>query len=252
MQILTIQKGFEAFEWKFEPFERVSKHSNANSNQCFTPSTQNVVQALKSCRPDKLISTSYGDSYVREFCHALLFTWIPIDYYHCMHQTCKCDFNCVSLGTYLGYIQLQTSTECESINLCASTGCVEPLPGHWVQCCTDGGYEQWWVEKNSLCWRQWRNTGMWTSAAWYLPSQTFTFSSLLSLCAVLVIYLFTVTLRAPHCPHTLLHLLVKKVIWAQQGLTALWWRFGLHLPRTPRLLHHLKLTFLSQAKSKGN
>ena len=32
MQILTIRKGFEAFEYKFEPFERDSKHLNANSN----------------------------------------------------------------------------------------------------------------------------------------------------------------------------------------------------------------------------
>ena len=33
MQILTIRKGFEAFECKFEPFERDSKGSNENSNQ---------------------------------------------------------------------------------------------------------------------------------------------------------------------------------------------------------------------------
>ena len=33
MQIRTIQKGFEAFECKFEPLEMDSKHSNANSNQ---------------------------------------------------------------------------------------------------------------------------------------------------------------------------------------------------------------------------
>ena len=32
MEIRTIRKGFEAFEWKFEPFERDSKHSNENSN----------------------------------------------------------------------------------------------------------------------------------------------------------------------------------------------------------------------------
>ena len=32
MQIITIQKGFKAFECKFEPIERLSKHSNANSN----------------------------------------------------------------------------------------------------------------------------------------------------------------------------------------------------------------------------
>ena len=32
MQILTIRKGFEAFKFKFEPFERDLKHSNANSN----------------------------------------------------------------------------------------------------------------------------------------------------------------------------------------------------------------------------
>ena len=31
MQILTIRKVFEAFECKFEPFERDLKHSNANS-----------------------------------------------------------------------------------------------------------------------------------------------------------------------------------------------------------------------------
>ena len=32
MQILTIQKGLEAFEYKFEPLEWDSKHLNANSN----------------------------------------------------------------------------------------------------------------------------------------------------------------------------------------------------------------------------
>ena len=32
MQILTIRKGFEAFESKLELFEKVLKHSNANSN----------------------------------------------------------------------------------------------------------------------------------------------------------------------------------------------------------------------------
>ena len=31
MQILIIPKGFETFEMKFEPFEKESKHSNANS-----------------------------------------------------------------------------------------------------------------------------------------------------------------------------------------------------------------------------
>ena len=34
MQILTTRKLFEAFECKFEPFESISKHSNANSNIC--------------------------------------------------------------------------------------------------------------------------------------------------------------------------------------------------------------------------
>ena len=32
MQIRTIRKRFEAFEHKFKPFERDSKHSNPNSN----------------------------------------------------------------------------------------------------------------------------------------------------------------------------------------------------------------------------
>ena len=32
MQVRTIRKGLEAFEFKFEPFEMDSKHSNANSN----------------------------------------------------------------------------------------------------------------------------------------------------------------------------------------------------------------------------
>ena len=31
--IETIRKGFEAFECKFEPFERDSKHSDAHSNR---------------------------------------------------------------------------------------------------------------------------------------------------------------------------------------------------------------------------
>ena len=33
MQIPTFQKEFKAFECKFEPFERDSKHSNANSSR---------------------------------------------------------------------------------------------------------------------------------------------------------------------------------------------------------------------------
>ena len=33
IEILTIGKEFEAFECKFEPFKRDSKHSNANSNR---------------------------------------------------------------------------------------------------------------------------------------------------------------------------------------------------------------------------
>ena len=32
MKIPPIRKGFEAFECKFEPFERDSKHSNVNLN----------------------------------------------------------------------------------------------------------------------------------------------------------------------------------------------------------------------------
>ena len=32
IQILTIRKKFEAFKCKFEPFERDSKHFNANAN----------------------------------------------------------------------------------------------------------------------------------------------------------------------------------------------------------------------------
>ena len=32
MQVRAIRKGFEAFQCKFEPFEKVSKGSNANSN----------------------------------------------------------------------------------------------------------------------------------------------------------------------------------------------------------------------------
>ena len=89
-------------------------------------------------------------------------------YVNLLHQSFKSMLiNPISLGPCLGYIRLQASTECEGIKLCASTGCVEPLPGHWVQCCTDGGHEQWWIEKNSLCRRQWRNTSMWTSAAYF-------------------------------------------------------------------------------------
>ena len=33
MQIRTIRKGLEAFEFKFVPFEMDSKHSNSNSKQ---------------------------------------------------------------------------------------------------------------------------------------------------------------------------------------------------------------------------
>ena len=36
MQVRTIRKGLEVFEFKFEPFEMDSKHSNANSNHSKT------------------------------------------------------------------------------------------------------------------------------------------------------------------------------------------------------------------------
>ena len=32
IEIWIIRKGFEAFEWKLEPFEKYSNNSNANSN----------------------------------------------------------------------------------------------------------------------------------------------------------------------------------------------------------------------------
>ena len=43
MQIQTIWTRFEAFECKFEPFERDSKHSNANSN----PSKRTNLEAFE-------------------------------------------------------------------------------------------------------------------------------------------------------------------------------------------------------------
>ena len=41
MQIRDIWKGFDAFKCKFEPFERVSKHSNANSSH------SKVIQSIQ-------------------------------------------------------------------------------------------------------------------------------------------------------------------------------------------------------------
>ena len=92
-----------------------------------------------------------------EFCYALILYYLNT--IACIKPVNVIP-NSIPLGSYLGCIWLQASTECEGIKLCASSGCVEPLPGHWVQCCTNGGHEQWWVEKNYLCWRQWRNTSM--------------------------------------------------------------------------------------------
>lgn len=45
--------------------------------QCFTPPTQNIVQALEFYGADKLISTSYSDSYVREQWWILLLLLYP-------------------------------------------------------------------------------------------------------------------------------------------------------------------------------
>ena len=141
--------------------------------QCFTSPTQTTVQALELHGLDKLISTSYGDSYVREQWWILLLLLYPSSNIFTAHHYCIKPVIVIltvsnPLGPYLGCIWLQASTECEGVKLCASTGCVEPLPGHWVQCCTDGGHEQWWVEKSYFCGRQWRNTGMWASAAYYI------------------------------------------------------------------------------------
>jgi len=49
IQILTIRKGFEAFECKFEPFKRDSKHSNANSNHWNQiPSIRMQIQTIQT------------------------------------------------------------------------------------------------------------------------------------------------------------------------------------------------------------
>ena len=51
--------------------------------QCFTSPTQNQVQALEFYGPDKLISTSYSDSYVCEQWWILLLLLYPAHHY-CM------------------------------------------------------------------------------------------------------------------------------------------------------------------------
>ena len=65
IQILTIRKGFEAFEsdskylkkgfkafeWKFETFERDSKHSNPNSN--YSKGTRSIRMQIQTIRKSK-------------------------------------------------------------------------------------------------------------------------------------------------------------------------------------------------------
>ena len=48
MQIRTIRKGLEAFEFKFEPFERDSKHSNANAN--FSKGIRRIEMQIRTIR----------------------------------------------------------------------------------------------------------------------------------------------------------------------------------------------------------
>ena len=48
MQILTIQKGFKAFECKFKPFERDLKHSNENSN--ISKAIQSISMQIRAIR----------------------------------------------------------------------------------------------------------------------------------------------------------------------------------------------------------
>ena len=46
--IKTIRKRFEPFEWKFETFERDSKHSNVNSNHSkMIRSFQNKIPTIR-------------------------------------------------------------------------------------------------------------------------------------------------------------------------------------------------------------
>ena len=56
MQIQTIGKRFEAFECTIEPFERDSKHSNANSNhskviRSFRMQIQAIQKGFKLSNP---------------------------------------------------------------------------------------------------------------------------------------------------------------------------------------------------------
>ena len=48
MEIRTIRKGFEGFEWKFEQFERDSKLSNPNSNH--SKEIQSIRMEIRTIR----------------------------------------------------------------------------------------------------------------------------------------------------------------------------------------------------------
>ena len=50
MEIRTIRKGFEAFESKFESFERDSNHSNPNSNH--SKGIRSILRANPNPKPN--------------------------------------------------------------------------------------------------------------------------------------------------------------------------------------------------------
>ena len=66
MQIRTIQKGFKAFECKFEQFKRDSKHSNANSNYYKNDSKdlkviQSILIQILTIRRESKHSNAYSN-----------------------------------------------------------------------------------------------------------------------------------------------------------------------------------------------
>ena len=194
---------------------------------------QRTVQALAFYGRHKLISACRGDSYVSWLFSALYWKFsIQVSQLQCLDP---------NLGCFL----LQTITECAGIKSCTSTGRMGSLSGYWVQCCPDGGHEQWHAEENNVCRRYWRDTSTWAFAGlvWLLLK-------LVRLCSQFHCCHF----RTLHHHLTLLLLLVMEVIWPQQEMTTLWWSFGLHLALNPRSLHLLTPACLSQKSqdiSKG-
>ena len=87
MLIRTIRKGLEAFEYKFETFERDLKHSNPNSN--LSKRIPNI-RSIQSTRKDSNTNSNHSNE-IRSFRMRMLTVWKAFEAFECKFEAFERD-----------------------------------------------------------------------------------------------------------------------------------------------------------------